>query len=454
MNHSSFPKNRPMACDDGAPYVAEGVFPLVAVMRCALLLALTALLAVPAAGAAAPYVPGEVVVRDDGGVRTVSVPAGETVPQRAKRLRERAGVDYAVPNFKARAAAFVPDDPGIGTGWQALQWNFLAPTGVNAPDAWSNLIAARAPGGRGTVVAVLDSGVAYENRGRFRRSPDFSAGQFVRGYDFVDDDPHPNDEYGHGTFVSGIIAERTDNAFAVTGLAYGAKIMPVRVLDRIGEGDAATIARGIRFAVRNGADAVNLSLVFSHTQRASGIPQVLEALRYARRNGVFVTAPSGNDGVSGLAYPARASNVVSVGATTRTGCLADYSNTGRGLDLVAPGGGPNANFTDDPQCTVPDAGDGSITQLGFTRDGAVRSFGYPANVDGTSFASPHVAAIAALVEASGVIGEDPSPGAVLAHLRATARDLGRPGIDRQYGAGLVDAAAATRPLARSRRVAR
>ena len=147
-------------------------------------------------------------------------------------------------------------------GWQKLQWNFLPETGVNAPEAWANLARAGRPGGKGVVVAVLDTGVAYANRGRFRRSPDFSKSRFVRGWDFVEDDPYPNDDNGHGTHVASTIAEGTGNTIGLTGLAYGVKIMPVKVLDSHGEGDSQQIADGIRFAAKHGAQVINLSFEF------------------------------------------------------------------------------------------------------------------------------------------------------------------------------------------------
>jgi serine protease len=177
---------------------------------------------------------------------------------------------------------------------------------------------------------------------------------------------------------------------------------------------------------------------------ASQIPEVLGALRYARSRGSIVVAASGNEALRVVAYPARAGGVISVGATTEHLCQADYSNDGRGLDIVAPGGGADAAIEEDPQHCRPTGRPGrDIFQLTFA--GSVRRFGLPGGYEGTSMAAPHVSAIAALVIASGVVGSSPSATQVEERLEATARDLGPPGPDERYGAGLVDAARATAP---------
>ncbi len=179
---------------------------------------------------------------------------------------------------------FLPNDPGASGapgGWEALQWNFDGQWGVQAPQAWANLIAAGHPGGYGAgiVVAVLDTGVAYADHGRYVRSPDFDASQFVAGYDFVSHTAYPEDRNGHGTQVAGTIAEETNNAIGVTGLAYGVRIMPVRVLNSQGNGRASTIAKGIMFAVRHHAQIINLSLEFdAGTVTAADIPQLIQAI--------------------------------------------------------------------------------------------------------------------------------------------------------------------------------
>jgi serine protease len=367
-----------------------------------------------------------------------------------KRLRKRSDVVYAVPDVRAHAAVFVPNDPGRGIepgGWSSMQWNFAGPYGVNAPEAWQHLIDAGAAGGRGVRVAVLDTGVAYAVRGKYRKSPDLSHGRFVQGYDFVSHDPYANDRNGHGTHVASTIAEATNNGLGLTGLAYGVTVMPVRVLDDFGGGDASDIAAGVRYAVRHGAKVINLSLEFELGITASEIPELVEALAYAHRRGVFLVGASGNEAHRSVAYPARARYVVSVGSTTERGCVSDFSNQGRDLDIVAPGGGADASIRDDPHCR-PDLRHGrdiyQVTLQGGPRN---RRFGIPFGYEGTSMAAPHVAAAAALVIASRVIGAKPTPDAIEQRLKDTARDLGAPGPDVRYGAGLLDAAAATAPPA-------
>lgn len=384
------------------------------------------------------------------GARLVRTRRGETVQAAIARLKRSKHVRYAVPNYIAHASGFIPNDPGLPGqplgAWQLLQWNFAGPFGVNAPDAWQQAINAGAPGGRGAVVAMLDTGVAYENHGRYRRDPDLYTSRFTRPYDFVDGDRHPDDENGHGTHVTGTIAQKTNNDLGVTGLAYGVTIMPVRVLDAHGEGDAAAIARAIRYAARNGADVINLSLEFDSSITASQIPDIVSAVRYAHHKGVVVVGAAGNAAEMAVAYPARTTYVISVGGTTEHGCEADYSNSGSGLDVVAPGGGDDAPLQDDPADLAnchPDVRGRDIYQFTFTRD--VRTFGLPSNYEGTSMACPHVSAIAALIIATGVIGRHPKPQAVEARIKQTARDLGPPGYDRRYGAGLVDAFAAINP---------
>ncbi len=449
-------------------------------LRALLPLAALPVLAGPApAGAAqtalAPahgFAPRQLLVKLEGEKtgRPLSLPRGTRVRQAAEALRRNSRVVYAEPNYLATASAapavpFDPDDSGTIEGpptaseagkWSYKQWNFLSPEGpetapipispggIDAPAAWRNLIEAGRPGAAGIVVAVLDTGIAYRSLGaRFRRSPDFARTQFVPGYDFVEHDRLPLDENGHGTHVAGTIAERTDNGLGLTGLAYRAKLMPVRVLDRGGRGSALAIARGISFAVAHHAKVINMSFNFACQKP---VPMVNEALREAYEAGVVTVASAGNLGSEGcVSAPATGPRVIGVGGTTEGACLGAYSLVGSAIDLVAPGGG------------IPKSGCPSVlarpiyqvtlrpgSSAGFTE------FSIPATYVGTSMAAAHVSGAAALVLASKAIGPKLEPrlrvDAVTKRLRQTARDLGLPAT--QQGTGLIDVGRATEPVPR------
>ncbi len=380
--------------------------------------------------------------------RLLRLRRGESVQSAIRRLRRQPGIAYVKPNYIAHSAgAFYPNDPGrLGRsqGWERLQWNLLPITGVNAPGAWANLLGVHRPGGRGVTVAVLDTGVAYRDWKQFYRSPDFGRARFVSPYDFVSKNAYPLDRNGHGTFVAGVIAESTNNGVALTGLAYGASIMPVRILDASGLGDEATIAKGIRYAVTHHAQIINLSLEFLPNQvtSASDIPEIVSAINFAHARGVMVVGAAGNDQSNQIAYPARTRGVVSVGATTKDVCLADYSNNGASLSLVAPGGGSDAIMPTDPLCH-PDRNLPSIYQLTLTSTPHWARFGYPSYYIGTSMSAPEVSATAALVIASGVIGRHPSPTQLLARLEQTATPLGGARPNPAYGYGIINAGNAT-----------
>jgi serine protease len=326
-------------------------------------------------------------------------------------------VEYAELDYYAYAT-FIPDDEFF-----AFQWNLgnAVNGGVGMEGAWD-----LQRGDPNVVVAVLDTGVAYEDFGPFRQAPDLAGTPFVPGFDFINDDAHPNDDQGHGTHVAGTIAQSTDNELGVAGVAFGCSIMPVKVLDADGAGSHFTIAQGIVFAVENGARVINLSL------GGPGQSQTLrDAIALAHRQGVTVVCAAGNDFFNGNppAFPAAYDDIcIAVGAVRFDLTRARYSNTGGYVDVVAPGG----------DILVDQNGDGfvdGIVQQTFTD--AVDEFAFWF-FQGTSMAAPHVSGLAALVASRGVT----RPDEIREAIEATARDLGPLGRDSQYGWGVIDAEAA------------
>jgi serine protease len=415
--------------------------------------ALAAALIAPAGAAAASYSPDQVIVRHEGEStgHALKIDDGDSVRETLAELRADPDVEYAVPDYKVHKAQapapFIPNDPGRGGpgGWRELQWNFDGPFSVNAPQAWAYARQKHVDGGRGVVVAVIDSGVAYRDYKSFRRAPDLYAARFVKPYDYIDDDRTPLDEDGHGTHVTGTIAQKTNNNLALTGLAYGVKIMPIRVLDENGDGDGSDFARALRYAARNGADVINMSVEYDTQLRAADIPDAIAAMRYAKQKGALLVGASGNENEDTVSYPARSGHAMAVGASTHGGCLATFSNRGTGLDVVAPGGGEDAgpadNTWDQTHCDPSRRGRVIYQQTIWRTVHDFQIVGF----EGTSEAAPHVAAIAALVIATKSAGANPSPAAVQQRIQATARDIGAPGFDPRYGHGLADAAAAIAP---------
>jgi subtilisin family serine protease len=309
----------------------------------------------------------------------------------------------------------VPNDPGY-----EFQWHLPA---IDAHTAWDVTT------GLGTVVAVLDTGAAYRDSGIHMRAPDLAGTRFVPGFDFVDGDVAPDDESGHGTHVTSTIAATTNNGLGVAGVAPGATIMPIRVLDAAGSGSDWAAAQGVRFAVDHGADIINMS--FGSPNFSS---VMADAIAYARGRDVTVVAATGNGDANGIggavSYPAAMPGVIGVGAVRYDRKRATYSNFGPDVDLVAPGGDVTVDQNADGY------GDGILQETLIDGPG---SFGY-GFISGTSMAAPQVSAVAALLISRGVEGPD----AIEAVLESTAVDLGPPGRDDEYGAGLLQSGAAVR----------
>ena len=385
----------------------------------------------------------------------------------AARAAARPGgaVGGSQPIAHASGAGWIPDDRGRKTfpegGWQELRWHFL-PCGnacddgsgiarvvrvSDAPEAWRNLIQLGRPGGRGVKVAAVDTGVAYRDRGKkFARSPDLKRRQFKAARDFVDRDKVALDENGHGTHVASTIGERTDGNEFVTGLAYGAKLIPVRVLDESGSGKASQVAKGIRWAYRHGADVINLSLEFPRgaVKECADVPSVCAAIAEAHAKGAVVVAAAGNPGGprSIVAYPALAPHVIATGGTTERACLGNYSNWGFGLDVVAPGSGRDMAMAG-PQCDPAAEGGHQPAHAaqGIERLRQLRLSTLQGHLDGVRPRRRRRGARVAALEER--LGREPTPrrwSSGSSRPRAPSAACATASV---YGAGLVDAGAAT-----------
>jgi serine protease len=303
-----------------------------------------------------------------------------------RALRRSRAVRYAEPLRRLEALDAVAPDPG-----RAQQWGLDA---IGADAAWA------VTRGAGIVVAVVDTGVAA--------APDL-AGRVLPGWNVLARSNDATDDNGHGTHVAGTVAEVGGNGLAESGVAPEASILPVKVLDSTGAGSDVDVAAGIVWAADHGARIINLSLGGSEESTV-----LADGVAYARREGVLMIAAAGNDG-GAVGVPARLAGVVAVGAVDANRVRAPFSAGGRALDLVAPG----------------------VEILQQTLDGAG---GYAdRSWSGTSMASPQVAGVAALALAA---GRAKTAVGLARLLTRTALDLGVPGRDPAYGAGLVRADAA------------
>ncbi len=312
------------------------------------------------------------------------------------------------------AGAFTPNDP-----YNYLQWNFGQ---VGMGTAWDYV-----GGGTSEVkVAVLDTGVAYENYEGFSLVSDLAQTNFDRdnAYDATSGSSHADDIFGHGTHVTGTVAQSTNNGIGVAGVAFNTTILPIKVFRSDGYAYDTDIASGIDRAIAAGADVINLSL-----GGPSPGGEIQAAIDRAYRAGILVVASAGNSSRSSLDYPAAYPQVLAVGATNATFGLAYYSNHTSDM-VVAPGGDLRVDAT----------GDGYA-------DGVLQQYidGNYWFLQGTSMATPHVSGIAALVLAQGRsrgVLPDKGPARVdwlKSIITSTTLDLGSPGQDSTYGYGLVRA---------------
>jgi serine protease len=289
--------------------------------------------------------------------------------------------------------------------------------GIQAASTW------RRTRGAGVTVAVVDSGVAYEDYGSFAQAPALAAVPFAPGYNAVDGTDHPNDDAGHGTFVTGVLASNLVDGGGVQGVASAVTVMPVKVMGSDGSGTDYDIATGIRWAADHGAQVINLSLGGPEAGRV-----LADAVAYAASKDCVLVASSGNENAAQVAYPAGYVSCIAVGAIQFDGARAPYSNQGTKLEVVAPGGNLNQDLNQDG------APDGLVAQT-FDPQQGYGEFNY-AFADGTSGAAPLVSGVAALVRA---VNPALSAADVRAAIRTTAFPLGAAGRNTEFGYGLVDA---------------
>src|SRR5215207_8702231 len=297
-------------------------------------------------------------------------------------LRNVSGVGYVEPDYPVQAVDTIPNDPSFPS-----QYGLIS---IRAPQGWD-----LSTGSTAVTIAILDSGV---DLGHLEL-----AGKIVQGYDFVNNDNFPQDDYGHGTHVAGIAAAWGNNGLGVAGVSWGARILPLKVLNSTGGGSFSSVAAALIWATDHGAQVANMSL------GGTTYSQVMQdAVSYAATNDVLMVGASGNAGTNFVLYPARFPEVMAVAATDMSNQHASFSNYGAEIDVAAPGA--------------------SILSLW--------PGGYSTQ-SGTSMAAPHVSGLAAVL-----FGYGNTAASVRNQIETSALDISPPGWDIYTGAGLIQMDAA------------
>ncbi len=381
----------------------------------------------------APFRAGEVLVKFAAGPSTqaaelplaaysaVTRPAPElaklgyallTVPddkvlETVAALQQNPQVASVEPNYLVQATDTIPNDPD----WP-LQYG---PANIQAPKAWDITT-----GTASVTIAIIDTGIDLTHPdlaaqiwtnpgetggGKETNGLDDDGDGYVddwRGWNYVSSTNYPQDDHGHGTHVAGIAGAVGNNSIGIAGVAWGARLMALKILDSAGNGTEADVASAIVYATDHGARVINLSLGGSFP-----MSMMADAVNYAYAHGVTVVAATGNTNGPVL-YPAAYPNTIAVASVDSGNARSYFSNYGPEVDLAAPGS--------------------SIYSTG-------RGGGY-LYLSGTSMATPHVSGVAALLAS---LPQFDTPGKIRVALQATALDLGDPGWDQYYGYGLVQA---------------
>ncbi len=311
----------------------------------------------------------------------------------------------SLKNITALTPSAPPNDP-----LYRYQWNMHK---IDVEKAWT------ATTGRGVIVAIIDTGVAYEDYERFHEVEDLKETKFVKGWNFITGNEHANDDHGHGTHVAGTVAQSTNNGIGVVGVAPNVSIMPIKVLSARGSGKLSDIAEAIRLAADRGAKVINMSL---GGPIGSGILD--SAVKYAYKKGVIIVCAAGNSASENVSFPARYPQCIAVSATRYDDQLTFYTNRGKRVDIAAPGGDMNVDQNGDGMR------DGILQNTIGIGDPTTENY---ALFQGTSMAAPHVAGAAALLVSLGVT----RPEAVREILRDTARKEGLD-LEKGYGGGVLD----------------
>lgn len=296
-------------------------------------------------------------------------------------------ISYVEPHFMYMTnESFVPND----VLYHRYQWNLPM---IDSDAGWRLDVDDEGP-----VVAVIDTGVDLNHI-------DLN-GRLTEGYNTLDPTKAPYDDVGHGTHVSGIICALINNAEGVAGMSLYNKVMPIKALDHSGAGSTYAVAQGIIWATDQGAKVINLSL-------GNYIPSEFlhDAIKYAYDRDVVIVSAAGNDDTEDPGYPAAYPEVLAVSATNAAQRIATFSNFGSYIDVAAPGENIASTYPDDAYVAM----------------------------SGTSMASPHVAALAALIR---TVNPALSNVNVMDIIRDSAIDLGASGYDNYYGHGQIDVAQA------------
>ena len=355
---------------------------------------------------------------DVSNVFTIIPAISGRLPAKAiEALKNNPQVEVVEPDYLVQALEYSAENE-LGNSWGAEH--------INADAALTTGYS-----GEGVKVAVLDSGVNF-NHADLSDNFVFSANEL--GYDFVSDDFFPEDVYGHGTHVAGILAA-TSNGFGVVGVAPNAQIVALRVLDGNGEGTASTIIEALQWIQNYNAVHPDSPIRITNNSYGTGSnsSQLGAAFDVLASSGVLHIGSAGNEGSAAgngnnVGYPARYESVVAVAAVDKNNQRASFSSTGSDVEIAAPGVAVLSTWKDGTNF----AGPQPFSFAGYAGE-------YFIEANGTSMASPHVAGVAALLMAA-----DPSytAEAVRNKMNQTALDLGDAGKDKLYGYGVVDASLA------------